>query len=357
MKLRVGLIAPPFESVPPRLYGGTERVVAELARGLHAAHVETVVFASGDSVVPGRLVPVTPEALRLRVPPVHDAGLFQLRMLEAVQQHARDLDILHNHNDYAMLPLHRMTRTPMVTTLHGRLDIPDLPLALKAIPEASFISISDSQRKPIPGLRWRRTIYHGLDLGRFRFNPKPGSYLAFLGRISPEKRPDLAIEIAKRSGIPLKIAAKIEPGKDREYHEALVAPHLDGKFIEYVGEISESEKSDFLGGALGLAFPIDWPEPFGLVMIESLACGTPVLARPRGSVTEIITSGVTGFVDADIEVLARRAIDLASLDRVRCRQEVANRFSIERMTRDHLEVYSWILNSENSPSRTTALSA
>jgi glycosyltransferase involved in cell wall biosynthesis len=332
-------------------------VVAEIARGLHAAHVETIVFASGDSVVPGRLVATAPEALRLCEPPIPDAGPYQLRMLDLVQRHARDLDLLHNHNDYSMLPLHRMTRTPMVTTLHGRLDVPGLSMALHSIPEATFISISDSQRQPIPDIRWRRTIHHGIDLSRFRFHPKPGAYLAFLGRISPEKRPDLAIEIAKMSGIPLKIAAKIEPGKDRDYHDAKIAPQIDGRFIEYVGEISESEKSDFLGGALGLAFPIDWPEPFGLVMIESLACGTPVLARPFGSVPEILEDGVTGFIRSDIGELARRALELASLDRHRCRQEVATRFSIERMTREHLEVYSWILNSENSPSRTTALSA
>lgn len=348
VKLRVGLIAPPFESVPPRLYGGTERVVHELARGLHAAHIETVVFASGDSTVPGRLVPSTPEALRLRRPPIQDAGPYQLQLLKRVAEHARELDLLHNHNDYWMLPLHGMTPTPMVTTLHGRLDLPDLPAALHSEPQASYISISDHQRTPIPDLRWARTIHHGLDLGRFRFNPEPGTYLAFLGRISPEKRPDLAIEIAHRAEIPLKIAAKIEAGKDRDYYESCVAPHIDGKWVEYIGEISEHEKSNFLGGGLGLAFPIDWPEPFGLVMIESLACGTPVLARPRGSVPEILIDGVTGYVHESVEELARRARDLPSLDRSACRSHVTNHFSIERMVREHLEVYQGLLRTEDA---------
>jgi glycosyltransferase involved in cell wall biosynthesis len=347
VKLRVGLVAPLYESVPPRLYGGTERVVHELARGLHAANIETVVFASGDSTVPGRLIAPTPEALRLKSPPIQDAGPYQMRLLQAVQHHAADLDLIHNHNDYWMLPLEQMTRKPLVTTLHGRLDLPELPLALGAFPDAHYISISDSQRTPVPSLPWLRTIHHGIDLARFRFSPRPGGYLAFLGRISPEKRPDLAIRIAQQSGIPLKIAAKLEPGKDTEYFEAALKPHLDGRFIEYVGEISEPEKSDFLGNALGLAFPIDWPEPFGLVMIEALACGTPVLARPLGSVPEILTDGVTGFIDSDVQVLAQRALDLPSLDRLKCREIAARRFSIDRMIQDHLEAYRWVLESRS----------
>ncbi|MFN7684369.1 MAG: glycosyltransferase family 4 protein [Oligoflexia bacterium] len=347
MNLRVGLIAPPFESVPPRLYGGTERVVWELARGLNAAHVETVVFASGDSTVPGRLIATTPEALRLKRPAIQDAGPFQFQMLSLVKKHADQVDILHNHNDYWMLPLHQMVQTPMVTTLHGRLDLPELPVALRSEPKASFISISRAQREPIPDLKWARTIHHGLDLTRFQFNPRPGNYLAFLGRISPEKRPDLAVQIALQAQIPLKIAAKIEPGRDREYYDARVAPHVDGKFIEYIGEISESEKSDFLGGALALVFPIDWPEPFGLVMIEALACGTPVLARPFGSVPEVLENGVTGFINSDPSQLARLAREAALLDRLRCRETAAQRFSIERVIEEHLEVYRWILNSKS----------
>jgi glycosyltransferase involved in cell wall biosynthesis len=339
MRLRVALLAPPFESVPPRLYGGTERVVHELVRGLQARHVETTVFASGDSTVPGRLVSVTPTALRLREPPVFDVSAHQLRMLAIVADYASEFDIIHNHNDRWMLPLLRMTNTPLLTTLHGRLDLPELQLGLRAFPEGQFISISDSQRHPAPGLHWAGTIHHGIDLSRFQFTPEPGDYLAFLGRISFEKRPDLAIAIAHQAGIPLKIAAKIETGRDREYFESMIRPHIDGRNIEFVGEISESEKSEFLGGALGLVFPIDWPEPFGLVMIESLACGTPVLARPMGSVPEILRDGTTGFLEMDISRLADRVKDLDRIDRIGCRRWVKEHFSVERMVEDHLHVY------------------
>jgi glycosyltransferase involved in cell wall biosynthesis len=339
MRLRVALLAPPFESVPPRLYGGTERVVFELARGLQARHVETTVFASGDSTVPGRLVPVTGTALRLRQPPVFDVAAHQLQMLAIVAEHASEFDVIHNHNDGWMLPLHRMTTTPMLTTLHGRLDLPDLQLSLRAFREGKFISISDSQRHPAPGLNWAGTIHHGLDLTRFQFHPEPGKYLAFLGRISFEKRPDLAIQIAKQAGVPLKIAAKVETGRDQEYFESMIRPHIDGRNVEFIGEISESEKSEFLGGALGLVFPIDWPEPFGLVMIESLACGTPVLARPMGSVPEILKDCTTGYLDLDTSRLARRVHDLERIDRIGCRRWVNERFSVERMVEDHLNVY------------------
>lgn len=339
MRLRVGLISPPFESVPPRLYGGTERVVFELARGLQSRHVETTVFASGDSTVPGRLVPVTPEALRLRVPPIGDPAAHLLSMLEIVARHADEFDLIHNHCDGWMLPLHRMTQTPIVTTLHGRLDLPDIPLPLETCKLGRYISISDSQRSPARNLNWVATIHHGLDLSRFQFHPRPGGYLAFLGRIAFEKRPDLAIAIARRAGVPLKIAAKVEPGRDQEYFDAMIRPHVDGRNVEFLGEISESEKSEFLGGALGLAFPIDWPEPFGLVMIESLACGTPVLARPLGSVPEVLRDGTTGFIDLDVTRLADRVRDLETLDRMACRRWIVERFSIERMVEDHLHVY------------------
>ncbi|MBU6374526.1 MAG: glycosyltransferase family 4 protein [Bdellovibrionales bacterium] len=335
----MALLAPPFESVPPLLYGGTERVVHELARGLHSQHIETTVFASADSTVPGRLIPVTPSALRLRNPAIHDPAPHLLDMLATVATHADDFDIIHNHNDLWMLPLHRMTKTPMVTTLHGRLDIPDIILPLRSFKEARYISISDSQRDPVRTLSWISTIHHGVDLRRFQFHPKPGNYLAFLGRISHEKRPDLAIEIAKKADIPLKIAAKIEKGRDQDYFDALIRPHIDGRQVEFIGEISESEKSEFLGNALGLVFPIDWPEPFGLVMIESLAFGTPVLARPLGSVPEILKDGVTGYMSLDIHELARRARELEHIDRSRCRRWVSERFSMERMVEDHIHVY------------------
>lgn len=339
MRLRVALLAPPYESVPPLLYGGTERVVHELARGLYMRNIETTVFASADSTVPGQLIPITPTALRLQKPSVKDSSPHQLKILAEVAKHLEDYDLIHNHNDSWMLPLQKMTQTPLITTLHGRLDVPDVQLPLKAYKDARFISISQSQRKPAHSLPWIANIYHGVDLKRFQFHPKPGKYLAFLGRITFEKRPDLAIKIAKKAGIPLKIAAKIDEGPDQIYFETHIQPHLDGKNVEYLGEISESEKSDFLGNSLGLTFPIDWPEPFGLVMIESLACGTPVLARPLGSVPEILKDGVTGYVDLNVDRLAARAKDLESINRITCRQWVQDRFSVERMVEDHLNVY------------------
>lgn len=341
--MRVALISPLIESVPPRLYGGTERVVYNLCRGLTEADVEVTLFASGDSSVEGRVVPVVEEALRLSKIPITDINPYNLKQLATVATHAGEFDVIHNHNDYWMLPLSRMTDTPVLTTTHGRMDLPDLPAVFRSYPEMSYVSISDAQRGPLKGLRWLRTIYHGLDLDEFTFYEKPGKYLAFLGRIDLNKRPDFAIEIARRSGIPLKIAAKIEEGAGREFYEARVRPHVDGKFIEYVGEISEHEKSDFLGNALALCFPIDWPEPFGLVMIESLACGTPVLARPCGSVPELLRDGVTGFINPDVEVLATKARELPGISRKGCRQWVADKFSLRRMTEEYIHVYRHLI--------------
>ncbi len=339
MRLRIALIAPPYESVPPKLYGGTERVVHELACGLQSRHVETTVIGAGDSTVPGRLIASTPQALRLRPAPASDPALHQLASLALAASIADDFDLIHNHNDGWMLPLLRMSRTPVLTTLHGRLDQADLQMPLRAYSEARFIAISESQRSQGPALKWAATIPHGLDLSRFRFHPKPGKYLAFLGRITPEKRPDLAIRMALKADIPLKIAAKVEAGRDQEYFDAVIRPHLDGRQVEFIGEISESEKSEFLGNALALAFPIDWPEPFGLVMIESLACGTPVLARPMGSVPEVLSDGKTGFIDLDVDRLAARVRDLDKISRLECRAWVAERFSIDRMVEDHLRAY------------------
>ncbi|MCM2278474.1 MAG: glycosyltransferase family 4 protein [Oligoflexia bacterium] len=347
--MRVALLSPLFESVPPRLYGGTERVVYNLYRGLRSQGVDTVLFASGDSRVEGPLIPVIDESLRLRSAPVADPVAYHLKMLAVVADLAGDFDVIHNHHDYWMLPLTRMTRVPVLTTMHGRLDLPDLPAALGGFPGASYVSISDSQRQPLPWLRWMATIHHGIDTGPFELHRKPGRYLAFLGRISAEKRPDWAIKIAKLAGVPLKIAAKIEGKTGQDYYDAFVEPHVDGRFIEYVGEISEAQKSDFLGGALATVFPIDWPEPFGLVVLESLACGTPVLARPCGSVPELLRDGVTGFVHPDIAELARRIPDLPALDRPACREWVEARFSLKRMTEEYIDVYRRL--SESSGQR------
>ncbi len=337
--MRIGLISPPYESVPPRFYGGTERVVYNLCRGLtHAGH-EVSVFASGDSRCDGQLIPVVPEALRLGPSQVCDANPYHLRMLAQVSQHAHDFDIIHNHHDYWMLPLGNMISAPVVSTLHGRLDLPDIAAAFTSFPQNYFVSISNSQRLPLSSLPWVSTIYHGIETADFQFHPEPGKYLAFLGRISWDKRPDWAIQIAKKSGVPLKIAAKIEGPESQQYYDRYIKPHVDGNFIEYIGEISEGEKSSFLGNALGLVFPIDWPEPFGLVMIEALACGTPVLARPCGAAPEVLSDGITGYCLPDIEDLADRVEKLPSLNRKKCRQWVEEKFSLRRMTEDYIHVY------------------
>lgn len=304
--------------------------------------VDVTVFASGDSAPQGgRLIPYLDEALRLKKIPAQDAAPYHLKALADVARwaHSDAFDIIHNHDDYWLLPLSDMISAPVLHTLHGRMDLPDIDQAFCSYPHNYFVSISDSQRRPMPQLRWVRTIHHGLDFSSFRFQPKPGEYLAFLGRITVEKRPEWAIQIAKRAGVPLKIAAKIEGRQSQDYFDALVRPHLDGKNIEYVGEISELEKSEFLGNALGLVFPIDWPEPFGLVVVEALACGTPVLARPCGAMPELLEPGVTGFCSWDINVLSEKVADLKSIDRRRCREWVETHFSLKRMTEDYINVY------------------
>jgi glycosyltransferase involved in cell wall biosynthesis len=340
--MRVAVISPLFESVPPRLYGGTERVVSWLCRGLTDSNIEVVLFASGDSSIEGRVVPVVNEALRLRKDPVSDPYAYNMRMLAMVAKHAEDFDVIHNHHDYWMLPLTEMTDVPLLTTLHGRMDLPDIRAAFLSFPRCSYVSISDAQRFPMPQLRWVRTIHHGIDVNDLVFQEKPGKYLAFLGRINVEKRPEWAIEIALRSGVPLKIAAKIEGKQSQDYYDTFIKPHVDGKFIEYVGEISETEKSEFLGNALAMTFPIDWPEPFGLVVMESLACGTPVLARPCGAVPEILRDGVTGFVNTNIQALAAHVNDIPKISRRACREWVEKRFSYQRMTEDYIDVYRHI---------------
>lgn len=333
------MVSPLQESVPPRLYGGTERVIHGLCRGLTEANIEVTVFASGDSSVEGKLVPVIPEAMRLMRNPVRDPVAHTYKMMAMVARRAHEFDLIHNHHDYWMLPLSEMVACPVLTTFHGRMDLPDLPSAVSGFARARYVSISDSQRLPMPQLPWVATIHHGLDLESFKFKEKPGKYLAFLGRIDPEKRPEWAIEIAQRAGIPLKIAAKIEGPVNQSYYDCLMKSHVDGKFIEFLGEISESEKSDFLGNALALVFPIDWPEPFGLVAIEALACGTPVLARPRGAVPELLADGITGYCHEELSKLAAYALRIPILDRKKCREWVEQRFSLRRMTEDYINVY------------------
>jgi glycosyltransferase involved in cell wall biosynthesis len=335
--MRIAQVAPLYESVPPRCYGGTERVVSYLTEELVRQGHEVSLFASGDSVTTARLVAPCRRSLRLETQCI-DQLAHHILMLELVLQEAGRFDLIHWHVDYLHFPLSQRQSTPHVTTLHGRLDIPDLvPLyqAFKAVP---VISISDAQREPLPWLNWQDTVYHGLPEDLYTFHPEPGKYLAFLGRISPEKRVDRSIAIAHRLGMEIKIAAKVDP-VDREYFEAVIAPLLREPLVEYIGEVGETEKDEFLGHAYALLFPIDWPEPFGLVMTEAMACGTPVIAYHRGSVPEIIEEGVTGFIVQDMEEAVRAAERIPTVNRWRCRQRFEERFSAARMARDYLASY------------------
>ena len=337
--MRIAQIAPLHEAVPPKLYGGTERVVSFLTEELVALGHDVTLFASGDSETAAELVPIWPRALRLD-PSIRDPIAPQMLLMEAVRRRADEFDVLHFHLDYWSFSLFSRQRTPFVTTLHGRLDLPELQPIFNAFPNVPVVSISDSQRRPLPQARYAGTVLHGLPADLL--TPQPGAkpaYLAFLGRIAPEKGPDRAIRIARACGIPLKIAAKVDKA-DREYFEAVIRPMLaEGGGIEMIGEISDRDKPAFLSGALALLMPIDWPEPFGLVMIEAMACGTPVIASNRGSVPEIIDDNRTGFIVED-EMGAIAAVQrLAQLPRERVRAGFEARFTARRMAEDYLAIY------------------
>jgi glycosyltransferase involved in cell wall biosynthesis len=328
--------------VPPKLYGGTERVVSYLTEELVRQGHEVTLFASGDSVTSARLVPGSPAALRL------DAGCIDVLahhvvMLERVFSDAARFDIVHFHIDYAHFPLSRRHRTPQLTTLHGRLDIPDLVPLYREFPDMPVVSISESQRGPLPWLNWLGTVHHGLPPDLYPFQEARGDYLVFLGRISPEKRVDRAIEIARKVGMPLRIAAKVDR-MDREYHEQEIVPLLDDPLVTFLGEVGESEKAELLGGAYAMLFPVDWPEPFGMVMIEAMACGTPVIAWPRGSVPEVIDPGVSGFLVESVDEAAEATRRVASLSRRGCRQAFEDRFTASRMAEDYLDLYRRLLD-------------
>ena len=340
--MRIAQIAPLYESVPPRLYGGTERIVSYLTEQLVARGHDVTLFASADSRTAARLVPGSPRALRLDHAVV-DSVAHHVAALRAVQDRAGEFDIIHNHIDYLPFPLASMWQTPMVTTLHGRLDLPDLIPVFTAYPDVELISISNSQREPFPHALWRGTVYHGLPPELYTTGDGRGGYLAFLGRISPEKRVDSAIRVAEAAGIPLKIAAKIDR-TDVAYYESVIRPLIAGSsYAELVGEIGEKDKARFLGDARALLFPVDWPEPFGLVMIEALACGTPVISRRRGSVPEVIDEGVTGFICADERAMIEAVAALDRLDRERCRRVFEDRFSVARMTDAYVRIYETVV--------------
>jgi glycosyltransferase involved in cell wall biosynthesis len=348
-----------YEAVPPKFYGGTERVVSYLTEELvHQGHTVTL-FASADSMTRAELVPFCPRALRLD-PSCVDRLAPHFVMLEEVFRQADRFDVIHFHIDYLHYPLSRRVRVPHVTTLHGRLDLPELGPLYAEFKDMPVVSISDAQRRPLPAANWQATVYHGLPPDLHRCCDRPGDYLAFLGRISPEKRVDRAVEIARRAGLRLRVAAKVDAA-DQAYFRREVEPLFRDPQVEFVGEIGERDKGAFLGGARAVLFPIDWPEPFGLVMIEAMACGTPVVAWPAGSVPEVIDDGVTGFVVDTIDAAADAVRRAAALDRRQCRAVFEERFAAARMARDYLAVYRRLGAGEDgatagrapSPARTT----
>jgi glycosyltransferase involved in cell wall biosynthesis len=351
--MRIAQVAPLAEAVPPVLYGGTERVISWLTEELVALGHDVTLFASADSRTAAKLEPICPSALRLDGA-VGDASALMIVMLERVRQRAHDFDILHFHLDFHPFSLFRRQRTPLITTLHGRLDIPVLRTVFGTFPEMPLVSISNAQRLPIPSANWAGTIYHGMPVDLLTPRAGDRSYLAFLGRICPEKSVDRAIAIARACGRKIRIAAKVDP-VDRGYFAEVIEPLLQLPHVEFVGEVGDAEKPNFLSGAVALLMPIDWPEPFGLVMIEAMACGTPVIAFNRGSVPEIVEDGLTGFVVED-EASAVQAVGRASgLSPATIRRRFEARFSARRMANDYLSLYRSLLNVDDRASASIEL--
>jgi glycosyltransferase involved in cell wall biosynthesis len=350
--VKIAQIAPLYERVPPKLYGGTERIVSYLTEELVEAGHEVTLFASGDSVTQAELVPCCDHALRLN-PSVRDALPYHVSMLELLRSRATGFDVLHFHIDLIHYPLVRALPKKSVTTLHGRLDSPDLDQLFRVFSDIPFVSISKDQRQYLPFVNWAGTVYHGLPRSLLPYRPvASGGYLAFLGRMSPEKRPDRAIEIARRANMPLLMAAKIDKGADQEYWLNKIKPRIDEcPMVTYVGEITETEKADFLGGAQALLFPIDWPEPFGLAMIEAMACGTPIIAFRNGSVEEIVTDGVSGFVVDSIDEAIAAASRIGTLSRKLTRHAFEERFTVARMAKNYLEIYETLSERPRSQGR------
>jgi len=341
--MRIAQICPLAESIPPKLYGGTERVIAWLVDGLIDLGHDVTLFASGDSKTRGNLHPVWPKAFRLGRQRV-DPTVGNTLLLEAISKRANDFDVIHAHIDWLHLPLLANLRVPFLTTLHGRLDLPGLPEIVRRFPQANFVSISDHQRLPLPHANWRGTIRHGLPPTLFRPSYERGSYLAFLGRLTPDKGPEDAMRIARAAGKPLRIAAKI-PRAETAYFKKHLEPHIDDDKIKLVGEVDETKKQSLLAGASALLFPIDWPEPFGLVMIEAMACGTPVIAYRSGSVPEVIDDGVTGFIVDSEEEAVNAVKKLAQLDRKQVRARFEQRFSAGRMAKEYETQYRKLIAS------------
>jgi len=340
--MKIAQIAPLIEAVPPKFYGGTERVVAYLTDALVELGHEVTLFASGDSGTKAQLAPIWPRALRLD-PSVHDYFAPVFMQLESVARRAHEFDVIHSHLDYFAYPTLRLLGSPAVTTLHGRLDLPELGPLYDLYDDMPVVSISDSQRQPLPQANYVATIHHGLPQNLLRKGPG-GEYLAFLGRISPEKAPDAAIRIAARAGMPLKIAAKVDR-VDEEYFKTTIEPLLSGANVEFIGEIGEDQKSEFLGNAAALLFPIAWREPFGLVMIEAMACGTPVIAFNNGSVPEVLEDGVTGFIVRSEAEACDALRNIRGMDRNRIRAEFDTRFTAQHMAQNYLKLYSRLIKA------------
>ena len=350
--MRIAQVAPLYESVPPKLYGGTERIVSYLTEELVAQGHEVTLFASGDSLTRANLVPICPAALRLD-PKCIDPLAHHMLMLQNVLSRRDEFDIIHFHVDYLHFPLTRWVEWTTVTTLHGRLDIPDLAPLYRVFSDMPVSSISDAQREPLPWLNWQGTIYHGLPSTNYEFSAKPKGYLAFLGRMSPEKGPERAIEIAKRVGMPIKIGAKVDKA-DTEYFNTCVKPLLKHPLVEFLGEVGYPEKNELLGGADALLFPINWPEPFGIVMIEALACGTPVIAHPCGSVSEVIEDGVSGLLTSGIDEAVEAVRNIDRIDRATCRQRFDERFTATRMGQEYLCMYEALLRQQHGEALSTS---
>jgi glycosyltransferase involved in cell wall biosynthesis len=343
--MRIAQVAPLYESVPPKLYGGTERVVSYLTDELVRQRHDVTLFASADSVTIADLRPICQKALRLQGRKILDPLAHHVRMLEIVAREASEFDVLHFHIDYLHFPVTRRQNLASVTTLHGRLDIPDIHDLFREFPEMNLVSISDAQRQPMKWANWVGTVHHGLPEHLYAPRYGPGEYLAFLGRISPEKRVDRAIEVAKRVGLPIKIAAKVDV-TDRDYFESKIRALLDHPLVEYLGEIGEHEKAEFLGNAYALMFLIDWQEPFGLVMTEAMACGTPVIAYRRGSVPEIVDDGITGYIVDSMEAAAMAVRRIETLDRRIVRRIFEQRFGAQRMCQSYVDIYRRISGGE-----------
>ncbi len=348
--MRIAQVAPLIESVPPKHYGGTERIVSYLTEELVRAGHDVTLFASGDSVTNARLVASCERSLR-KNERCKDPVAREVLLVDHVIEYVNEFDLIHFHTGYLHFPVCRYLPVPHVTTLHGRLDLPDLVPVFDRFRNEPLTSISNAQRQPLPWANWQGTIYHGLPKDLFVFRPNQGDYLAFLGRISPEKRVDRAIEIAKRVSMPLKVAAKVDRA-DRRYFKRDIEALLTQSHVEWVGEISDQQKNEFLGNAYALLFPIDWPEPFGLVMIEAMACGTPIIAYDCGSVPEVMEHGVTGFIVRDLDDAAKGVNRIRNLSRSRCREVFEKRFAADRMASDYVDVYKRLIDSDVERTRT-----